>query len=302
SEAADGDTDDTNEIQDITSPDASVTINQVGNDFELTVAGGVNNLSNSNLIQTGGNRTYDLDGQELYFTGTGFIGIGNSNPQNKLDVSGEIRSQGFSNSNGTVAEPSYAFSNDSDTGMWRGANTNFLRFSTNATEAVTIDPSQQVGIGITAPMERLHVGGTILATGNINGTDITATGDINVTGSVFRAAVDLHPDYVFQKYFLNYSEINERYIFASLREIEAFVKKNHHLPGIKSAKEVQEDGYWNLSESNLQNLEKIEELFLHTINQEKKINQLETKNQAIQEELNTLKAELLAIKNLLKEE
>src|SRR5690606_16936968 len=140
----------------------------------------------------------------------------------------------------------------------------------------------------------------ITTTGNISGDDITATGDINVTGSVFRAAVDLHPDYVFQKYFLGNSDLKENYDFQTLAQIEAFVKKHHHLPGIKSAEEVKQDGFWNLSESNLQNLEKIEELFLHTIEQEKKIEQLKTENQSLSAELLSLRKDMDEIKALLK--
>ncbi|MEG3659792.1 bZIP transcription factor, partial [Arenibacter palladensis] len=141
---------------------------------------------------------------------------------------------------------------------------------------------------------------SITTTGNISGTDITATGDINVTGSVFRAAVDLHPDYVFQKYFLGNSSLKESYDFQTLAQIEAFVKKHYHLPGIKSAEEVRKDGVWDLGASNLQNLEKIEELFLHTIEQEKKIDQLKTENQSLSAELQSLRKDMEEIKALLK--
>ena len=75
--------------------------------------------------------------------------------------------------------------------------------------------------------------------------------------------------------------------------------KNHHLPGIKSFEEAQEDGFWNLSVSNLQNLEKIEELFLHTIEQEKKIKALEDENEQLAEDLDELKSQILEIKTLL---
>ena len=126
--------------------------------------------------------------------------------------------------------------------------------------------------------------------------------DVTTTGVFISAGTPLNvPDYVFETYFNGNSKLNDEYEFKNLSEVEAFIKAHNHLPGIKSAKEVQKDGFWNLSKSNLQNLEKIEELFLHTINQEKKINQLETKNQAILEELESLKKELEAIKNAIKE-
>ena len=139
----------------------------------------------------------------------------------------------------------------------------------------------------------------IVTTGAINGNDITATGDINVAGSVFRAAIDLHPDYVFQKYFLGNSVLKESYDFQTLAQIEAFVKKHHHLPGIKSAMEVKKDGVWDIGASNLQNLEKIEELFLHTIEQEKKIDQLKNENQSLSAELQSLRKDMEEIKALL---
>ena len=67
----------------------------------------------------------------------------------------------------------------------------------------------------------------------------------------------------------------------SLSEIENFARVNKHLPGVPSAKEVEIKGGIVVNRATEINLEKIEELFLHTINQEKKINQLETEIQAI---------------------
>ena len=82
--------------------------------------------------------------------------------------------------------------------------------------------------------------------------------------------------------------------------VENFIKTYYHLPGVKSAEEIKEQGFWNLSETSKINLEKIEELFLHTIEQEKKIDQLKSENESITEELDTLKKELEVIKNLIK--
>ncbi|MGI9546010.1 MAG: hypothetical protein ACR2MM_02145, partial [Flavobacteriaceae bacterium] len=367
----DADADPANEIQTITSTDGSVTLVQTGDDYDLSVSTGGNNLSNTNLTQLAEDRTYNLVNQDLSFL-NGDIGIGtpapsatlhvagdlrlndeflDSNgqagtngqilsstgtatdwidpasggnlfdadltlssdrthnlsgndfvlggagnvaigtlpgaPQDKLDVDGQIRARnGFASAEGTAGNPGYGFytGGDTDTGMFRATNDE-LGLSTGGNEALRIDASQNVGIGLTNPSERLDVNGNIRASNNFISGAITLT----------------VPDYVFEKYFRGTSILNTDYEFITLAEIESFIKTNNHLPGIKSAKEVQEDGYWNLSESNLQNLEKIEELFIHTINQEKKINQLESKNQAIQEELNTLKAELEAIKSLLKE-
>ena len=173
------------------------------------------------------------------------------------------------------------------------------------------DTQYTAGTGIAiSGTNQISVDGNTIPAGAIDGTkvvpnfgsqNIITTGNLTVNGPVTVGGTPVHPDYVFQKYFLGNSILKENYDFQTLAQIEIFVKKYHHLPGIKSAKEVQKDGFWNLSESNLQNLEKIEELFLHTIEQEKKIDQLKNENQSITEELETLKKEIEAIKYLIKE-
>jgi hypothetical protein len=110
----------------------------------------------------------------------------------------------------------------------------------------------------------------------------------------------VHPDYVFQKYFLGNSDLKDSYDFQTLAQIEAFVKKHHHLPGIQSSAEIKAQGFWDLGQASKLNLEKIEELFLHTIEQEKKIDQLKTENESLSAELQSLRKDMDEIKALLK--
>jgi len=63
---------------------------------------------------------------------------------------------------------------------------------------------------------------------------------------------------------------DEDYELPKLNEIESFVKKNKHLPGIPSAAEVKSEGI-DLGEMNEKLLKKIEELTLHLIEQNKTI-------------------------------
>jgi hypothetical protein len=210
------------------------------------------------------------------------LGIGTNNPQNKLHVTGEIRSAGYSNSNGIEGEPSYAFTNDPDTGMWRGSNVDFLRFSTGGNEAITIDPSQNVGIGYTTPTQRLDVNGSIRA----NNDFISGATTLTV------------PDYVFETYFVSPS-LTKPYQFYTLEKVEAHLREHLHLPGIPSAKEVKKSNQWNITRATLNNLEKIEELFLHTIEQEKKIERLQDQNTQLSKELEDLKTRLNRLEQLL---
>ncbi|MGP1992635.1 hypothetical protein D9V96_012185 [Zobellia laminariae] len=245
------------------------------------------NFAESNLTQTA-DRIYDLDGNNLSFdTGGGNIGIGAlpGAPQDQLDVNGSIRSRGgFNATEGSAGAPGYGFytNGDTDTGMFRASENN-LGFSTGGIEVLRIDNTQNVGIGTDTPARKLHVAGDILADG------------------VFRSNTNTIqiPDYVFQKYYLGNSKLKESYNFSNLSEVEAFIKKNHHLPGVTSAIKAKEEGHWNLSNSNLQNLEKIEELFLHTIEQEKEINRLKAEKEAMANELKTMKNDIEEIKALL---
>ncbi len=118
--------------------------------------------------------------------------------------------------------------------------------------------SGNVGIGTNNPDEKLTVNGTI------HSKEILV--DLNIPA-----------DYVFQKYYTGKSELNENYIMLNLEEIEIFTKKNHHLPNIPSAKEIQKEGLHLKQMTNLL-LQKIEELTLFLIEQEKRIKVLEANN------------------------
>jgi len=75
------------------------------------------------------------------------------------------------------------------------------------------------------------------------------------------------PDYVFKP----------DYKLMTLKEVEQFVTKYHHLPNVKSELEFQQAGGVQLGEMNLKLLEKVEELTLYVIDLQKQINELKNK-------------------------
>lgn len=75
---------------------------------------------------------------------------------------------------------------------------------------------------------------------------------------------DVFPDYVFK----------EDYELMSLEDVEEYVKTNQHLPRIPSQEEVIANGI-NVGDTQVMLLEKIEELTLHLIEQNKRIKELE---------------------------
>ncbi|KXX71230.1 hypothetical protein [Flammeovirga sp. SJP92] len=98
------------------------------------------------------------------------------------------------------------------------------------------------------------------------------------------------PDYVFK----------EDYHMMSLEDVENYIKKHSHLPEVKSAAQIEEEGL-HLAEMNLILLKKIEELTLHTIEQEKKIKSLEAKDKEIEEVKSLLYKQQKLIDQLLQE-
>ena len=73
------------------------------------------------------------------------------------------------------------------------------------------------------------------------------------------------PDYVFHK----------DYSLPTLGQVDTFIKDNKHLPGIPSAKEVEENGL-HLGEMEVKLMEKIEELTLYFIELDSRIKKLES--------------------------
>lgn len=93
------------------------------------------------------------------------------------------------------------------------------------------------------------------------------------------------------------------YVFAhdyqlkSLYDVEKFVQKNKHLPNIPSAEELVKNGL-NVNVMMAKSMEKIEELYLYSIQQQKEMDRLKTE----QEEMNKRVADLEAqLKTVLKQ-
>jgi hypothetical protein len=106
-----------------------------------------------------------------------------------------------------------------------------------------------VGIGVIDPQSKLQVDGEIKCTKlKINSWAVEA------------------PDYVF----------SNGYKLRSLDDIEKFIAANKHLPEAPSSGEIKANGV-DVQEMNMLLLKKVEELTLYVIEQQKRIEALETK-------------------------
>ena len=84
------------------------------------------------------------------------------------------------------------------------------------------------------------------------------------------------------------------YSLPTLAEIESFTKENHHLPNVPSAREIQQSGLPLGEMSNIL-LQKVEELTLYAIKQNKELERLKTENESyksLAERLSALEKEL----------
>ncbi|AXT53937.1 hypothetical protein D1818_25145 [Aquimarina sp. BL5] len=115
------------------------------------------------------------------------------------------------------------------------------------------------------------------------GYALTVKGKVHVQEVKVDLLGVLAPDYVFY----------EDYKLKTLEQVEDYIDQEGHLPNIPSASEMEKEGV-NLKEMNMKLLEKVEELTLYTIAQEKAIREQREAN-------NTLEKRLQKLEELLKQ-
>ncbi|MGY0408239.1 MAG: hypothetical protein ACWIPJ_07795 [Polaribacter sp.] len=128
----------------------------------------------------------------------------------------------------------------------------------------------------------------------------TAITDTYLHGNIFAGNTNIStPDYVFEKYYNGFSALKDNYKMMSLKEVESFTRKNKHLPGVLSAKAVKEQGGIILNRTTTTNLEKIEELFLHAITQEKELKAKDKKIKELENRIAKIEGSYFKIKTIL---
>ena len=136
-----------------------------------------------------------------------------------------------------------------------------------------------VGIGIANPTTKLHVVGNTYFNGNVGIGIINPAVKLDINGIIraheVRVCLNQGCDYVFE----------DNYQLMNLSDLSNFIKTNKHLPDVASAAEMEAEGI-NLSEMNALLLRKLEELTLHIIGQNEKL-------QTLEEEINKLKNKYL---------
>ncbi|MCG2612952.1 hypothetical protein LZZ85_01630 [Terrimonas sp. NA20] len=257
---------------------------------------GVANLSSSSYaFAVYGN--FNEDGNPLaghkslmYVRGDGNVGLGTATPSEKLTVDGNIQLAGygkiqildraalqvvlsqqnnftrsilaqnltwdFSKNKWVISDAAYPdfsmmrFENGGDISFYAGqptGQTELTNLEISPYSRMTIGVNGNIGIG-TAPLtdHKLAVNGTALFT------------------KVKVKAFSNWPDYVF----------SPDYKLMPLKDVENYITQHRHLPGVVPAEDVEKNGL-DLGENQAILLQKIEELTLYIIQQQKKIEELE---------------------------
>jgi hypothetical protein len=211
----------------------------------------------------------------MWIGNDGNVAIGNTfTPTEKLDVLGNVKATGLiipTNAAAGKVLTSDANGNATWQDATGGSGTSGWALGGNTVSAATKlgTVSNHDLLITTNDVTRILVGAN--GTVGIGTTQINEDYKLFVEGSIRTRKVRVDPaawpDYVF----------DHHYKLPSLAEVEQFIQKNHHLPGMPPAAEVEKNGL-DLGDNQSQLLKKIEELTLYVIDLNKKVEKLSKEN------------------------
>lgn len=237
-------------------------IKTYGNDLKYFAGhwktfGSVSSENHSHLWYTSKLGSSNWSTPKMILNHEGNLGIGTTNPTGKLEIKGPYdgNSQLIINTTSANAELRFSYNDQIKGFVWFDPNLETLGFGKGSiNNSFFVNSAGNFGVGTIYPAYKLDVIGTIRSR---------------------EVKVDMNgADFVFEK----------DYKLMSLNELEKYLKKEKHLPEIAPAKEMEANGT-DLGALNSKLLQKVEELTLYLIEQNKKVDELKeivtTQNQKI---------------------
>lgn len=200
------------------------------------------------LVFRANNRNHDM-----VIDKTGYIGVGTLTPKDKLEVNGSLR-----------------FTAGGERGIYWGTTTQAkikenwgIELNGDGRRPVQI-PTSSLVVGYDQTSADTDKGvGNLFVKGNVGIGTTDPKNKLSVNGHIWAKEVKVSlkdaADWVFE----------EDYKLRPLKEVESYIKENKHLPEIPSAEEFREHDL-KVSEMTNKLLQKIEELTLYVIEQNKR--------------------------------
>jgi hypothetical protein len=226
-------------------------------------------LSASGVFKIGGTGSTEPTSGAINISTGGAVGIGTTVPANLVDIETNTQLDGLKigyNSSGMVRLHPNSLTGGAYNNIVQNGDAGII-FGTTG----TVPP----GFGyVIAPWSPNLGGLRMTSSGNVligKGTQINTSYVLDVNGNVRANEVVVNTtgaDFVF----------DSAYHLPDLSMVAAYIRTNHHLPQIRSAAEMEKDGL-KLGEDQIRLLQKIEELTLYIIDQNKRLEELKLQNQ-----------------------
>lgn len=248
----------------------------------------------------------DYTGRKLVINDSnGYVGVGTDSPLAKLDVAGNIIAGASDSVVGSNAfSIRYADGSMNNWGALRSSNSTYMSFGVKANDvspgwlsstgllnleksAITLD---ETGFSFLTTSKQKIALNSPVAMNEIMKISITGNALLQGKFEAKEVKVTMTPtaDFVFA----------EDYDLPKLEDIEKHIKEKKHLPEIASAKVMEKEGV-NVGEFQIKLLQKIEELTLYSIEQNKQLKALQEENKILKSQSDEIKELKMQIQQLL---